>query len=76
MCVHLFGEISSPSSSSPVDNSKCYGNGTATAVMKNFYLDELIKSLEDEEYAKDLIRRIQKMSSAVEFNLTKFLTKN
>ena len=76
MCVHLFGEISSPSSSSPVDNSKCYGNGTAAAIMKNFCLDELIKSLGDEEYAKNLIRRIQKMCSAGGFSLTKILTKN
>ena len=76
MCVHLFGEISSPGSSSPVNNSKCYENGTAAAIMKNFYVDELIKSLGDEEYAKDLLRRVQKMCSTVEFNLTKFLTKN
>ena len=44
--------------------------------MKNFYVDDLLKSVEDEEYVKDLIRRIQKMFSAGGFNLTKFISNN
>ena len=42
--------------------------------MKNYYVDDLLKSVEDEEHAKDLIR-IQKMCSAGGFKLTK-LTSN
>ena len=42
--------------------------------MKNFYVDDLLKSVEDEKYAKDLIRRIRKMCSAGGFDLTKFIS--
>ena len=78
MCVHLFGAISSPSSSNyalrkaAADNSSCYGNDS----MKNFYVDDLLNSVEDEKYVKDLIRRIQKMFSVSGFNLTKFISNN
>ena len=49
MCIHLFGAVSSHSSSNyamrkaAVNNSSCYGNGTAVAIMKNFYMDDLPK---------------------------------
>ena len=82
MCIHLFGAVSSPSSSNyglrkaAVDKSSCYGKDAAVAIMKNFYLDDLLKSVEDEEYAKDLIRRIRKMCSASGFNLMKLFSKN
>ena len=82
MCVHLFGAVSSPSSSNyalkkaAVDNSSCYGNDAAPAIMKNFYVDDLLKSVEEEKYAKDLIRRIQKIGSVSGFNLTKFISNN
>ena len=82
MWVHLFGAVSSPSSSNyalrkaAVDNSSCYRNDAAPAIMKNFYVDDLLNSNEDEKYAKDLIRRIQKMCSVSGFNLTKFISNN
>ena len=41
--------------------------------MKNFYVDDLLKSIESEEYEVDLIKRVKKMSSASGFNLTKFI---
>ena len=44
--------------------------------MKKFYIDELLKSVEDEGCAKDLIRRVQKMCSTDGFNLTKFISNN
>ena len=42
MCVHLFGAVSSPSSSNyalrkaAVDNSSCYRNDVVVAIMNNF----------------------------------------
>ena len=81
ICVYLFVAVSSPSSSNyalrkaAVDNSSCYRNDTAVAIMKNFYVDHLLKSVEDEEYTEDLIR-IRKMCSAGGFNLTKFISNN
>ena len=82
MSVHLFGAVPSPSSSNyalkkvAVNNNNCYGNDTATGTMKNFNVYNLLKSVEDEEYVKDLIRRIQKMCSAGGFNLTNFISNN
>ena len=37
-------------------------------------MDDLLTLAEDEEYAKDLIRRTQKMCNAGGFNLTKFIS--
>ena len=62
ICNHLFGAVSSSGSSNhalrkeAVDNSSCYGYDATEAIMKNFYVDNLLKSVEDEEYVKDLIR--------------------
>ena len=81
ICVHLFGAVSSSGSSNhalrkeAVDNSSCYGYDATVAIMKSFYVDNLLKSVEDEEYAKDLIR-IRKMCSAGRFKLTKFISNN
>ena len=81
MCTHPFGAVSSLSSSSyasrkvAVDNSSCYGNGTTAIIIKNIYVDDLLKSVEDEECTEDLIRRIQKMCCAGGFNL-KFISNN
>ena len=44
--------------------------------MKNFYVNNLLKSVEDKAYARDLIRRIRNMYSAGGFNLTKFISNN
>ena len=81
MCSSLLS-ISSPYSSdyalgkTAVENSNWYRNDAAEAIMKNFYLDDLPKSVKDEKYAKHLIRRIQKMCSNSRFNLTKFISNN
>ena len=37
-------------------------------------MDDLLKSIEDEEYAKYLIKKIQRMCSAGRFNLTMFIS--
>ena len=39
-------------------------------------MDDLLKLVEDEEYAKDIIRKVQNMCSAGRFNLTKFISNN
>ena len=79
MCVHLFGAVSSPSSSNyalkrtAVDNSSSFGVDASETVMKNFYVDDLLKSVKSEEYAVDLIKRVKEMCAAGGFNLTKFI---
>ena len=63
MCAHLYGAVSSPSSSNyalkrtVVDNSSSYGVESSKTVIKNFYVDDLLKPYESEEYAVDLIKK-------------------
>ena len=76
MCVHLFGAVSSPSSSSSssssnyalkktaVDNRNYYGLHASEPVMKNLYEDNLLKSVESEEYAVVLIKKVKEMCNA------------
>ena len=73
-------EVFIPSSSNyalrkaAVSNSSCYGNDSAAAIMKNFCVDCLFKSVKEEESAKDLIIIIQKTCSAGQLNLMKFIS--
>ena len=79
MCVHLFGAVSSPSSSNyalkrtAVDNSSSFDVDASETVTKNFYVDDLLKSVKSEVYAVDLIKRVKEMCAAGGFNLTKFI---
>ena len=79
MCVHLFGAVSCSSSSNyalkrtAFDNSSSYGVDASETVMTNFYVDDLLNSVESEEYAIDLIKRIKEMCTAGGFNLRKFV---
>ena len=79
MCVHLFGAVSSPSSSNyalkrvAVDNSSFFGVDASETVMKYFYVDDLLKSVKSEEYAAHLIKKVKEMCTASGFNLTKFI---
>ena len=78
MCVHVFGTVSSPSSSNyalkktAVDNSSSYVVDASETVVKNLYVDDLLKSVESEEYAVDLIKKVKEMCTAGGLNLTKF----
>ena len=82
MCFHLFWADSFHRSGkyalrkAAVDNSSRNGNDAAAAIMKKFYVDDLLKSVEDEGYMKDLMKRIRKMCSAGGFNLTNFIISN
>ena len=54
MCTHLFGAVSSPSSSNyafkrtAVDNSTSFVVDPSETVIKNFYVDNLLKSVKNE----------------------------
>ena len=55
MCVHLFGAVSSPSSSNyalkrTVDNSSYFSVDVSETGMKYFSVDDLLKSVKIEEY--------------------------
>ena len=57
-------------------NPKKNLDDASVAIMKNFYVDDLLKLVENEECTKDLIRRIQKIRSVGGFSLMKFISNN
>ena len=65
MCVHVFGGTSSPG---------CCNYALRKTGFYNFYVDDLLKSLETEESAVRLIRDVKAMCQAGGFNLTKFIS--
>lgn len=82
MCVHLFGAISSPSVAgyalrkSAIDNIDTFGEAASTAVLKNFYVDDLCKSERTVPEAIEMISNIDGICTAGGFNLTKLISSN
>ena len=82
MSVHLFGALSSPSCANfalrqtATDNEEELGSETADVLRNDFYVDDLLKSVEDENEAVSMICKVQKMCDSGGFNLTKFVSNN
>ena len=82
MCVRPFGAVSSPSCANyalrqtAVDNKERYGSGTAEVLHKDFYVEDMLKSTEDEKEAIQLVKGTQSMCASGGFNLTKFVCNN
>ena len=80
MNVHLFGAISSPSCANfalhqtAADNESKYGTETANVLREDFYVDDLLKSLENDDKAVSMINNVQKMCNSGGFNLTKVIS--
>ena len=78
MCAHVFGGTSSPSCSNyalkrtAVDNEDKFGEAASNTLKKNFYVDDLLKSLPTVEDTINLVSDVIKMCAAGGFNLTKF----
>ena len=79
MCVHGFGGVSSPSSSNYAlrktasDNQEEYGNDAAETLRRNFYVDDLLKSVNTHEVASKLVDDVRQMCKAGGFHLTKYI---
>ncbi|XP_067275485.1 uncharacterized protein [Pseudorasbora parva] len=80
MCVHLFSATSSPSCASNALRrtaedaaSKSTPEATQT-VLKNFYVDDCLKSVATEEKAVALVREVMKLCSSGGFHLTKWVS--
>ena len=64
MCVHVFGGTSSPGccnyalQKTAIDNEVRYGEEASQTLLHNFYVDDLLKSVETKESAIRLIRDI------------------
>ena len=80
MQVHLFGAISSPSCATFAlqktadDNEIEFGTEAADTLRKNFYVDDLLKSVESVPIAVKAVTAMQRMCSAGGFRLTKFVS--
>ena len=80
MNVHIFGAMSSPSSSNFAlrqaadDGEPKYGEDAAYSLRKNFYVNDLLKSVEQEDQASSILPRIHGMCEEGGFNLTKVVS--
>ena len=78
MGVHVFGDTSSPGCCNyalrtATDNVQSYDTDIAETLLHNFYVDDLFKSVEQEEIAIQLIKDVRRMSGEGGFKLTKFI---
>ena len=80
MCVHIFGAISSPSCANYAlkrtaeDNREQFGNEAADTILRDFYVDDMLKSIDDDEGAVSLLSEVQNSCKEGGFNLTKVVS--
>ena len=80
MCVHVFGAISSPSCANfvlkqtAIDNGEEFGEDAKLAILRDFYVDDVLKSTNNEETAISLLSRVQSSCKKGGFNLTKVMS--
>ena len=80
MCTHIFDDTSSPSCSNfalnkaATDSSDKFGQKAAKTLLKNFYVDDLLKSTKGAEEAVLLIEYVVQIWAAGGFMLTKFIS--
>ena len=82
MCVHVFGGVSSGACSNyalrrtAVENENKYGKDAAEMLKNNFYVDDMLKLVENEDKAIGLMKGVKSMCQEGGFNLTKFTSKS
>ena len=80
MCVHTFGAISSPSCANYAlkktaeDNRIRFGDRVADTILRDFYVDDMLKSINDEDSAISLLSGVQGSCNEGGFNLTKVVS--
>ena len=80
MCVHVFGVASSPSccnfalKQTSLDNVEEFGSAAAQTLQRNFYVDDMLKSVENKEVAIKLVKNVIGMCQKVGFKLRKFIS--
>ena len=76
--VHVFGGISSGACSNytlrrtAIENENKYGEDAAEMLKNNFYVDDMVKSVENEGKAIRLMKDVKSMCQEGGFNLAKF----
>ena len=80
MCVHVFGGVYSGACSNYAlkrtgkGNEKKYGTETGLTLRENFYVDNLLKSVNSEDNVIKLIEDVRSMCNGGGFNSTKFVS--
>ncbi|XP_043211215.1 uncharacterized protein LOC122375781 [Amphibalanus amphitrite] len=80
MTVHLFGACSSPSCASYAlkktakDHGVLFEDGAAQTVSNNFYVDDCLKSGQDQEKVTALAHGVKQLCALGGFNLTKLMS--
>ena len=80
MTVHLFGATSSPGCAqfalkkTADDNEAAYGAEVADTLRRNFYVDDLLKSVDSVSQARSLALAVKDMCAEGGFRLTKFVS--
>ena len=80
MLVHIFGAKSSPSVAgyalrrTAKDNEKDFSQEAVDAVLKDFYVDDLLKSFADSERAVQVSKQLQELLARGGFELTKWIS--
>ena len=78
MCVHVFGGVSSGACSNyalrrtAIEIENKYGKDAAEMLKNNFYVDDMLKVVENEDKAIGLMKGVKSMFQEGGFNLTKF----
>ena len=82
MCAHVFGGVSSANCSNyalkrtAIDNADQYRQEAAEVVRSNFYVDDLLKSVDNPKTGMILVKNVVDMSKSGGFHLTKFISNN
>ena len=80
MLVHLFGGVSSPSCASYAlqrtadDNVGHFDEDAVQTVRRNFYVDDCLKSVEDDQCASRLVDQLCQLLAKGGFSLTKWIS--
>ena len=80
MLVHLFGGVSSPSCANYAlqktaeDNAEHFDKDTIQTVRRNFYVDDCLKSVEDNQQASRLVDQLRQLLAKGGFRLTKWVS--
>ena len=80
MYVHIFGAISSPSCANYAlkktaeENRERFGDAVADTILRDFYVDDMLKSTDDDDSATSVLLGVQGSCSEGGFNLTKVVS--
>ena len=80
MCVHIFGGTCSPSccnfalKQTSTDNIEEFGSATAQTLQRNFYIDDMLKGVENKDAAIKLVKNVIGMDQEGGFKLKKFIS--